>query len=171
MSHDETELIARITSGDHEHYRLLVDRYKEALFRHCFYVLHDETMAEDIAQDAFVKAYRQLNKYDAKKASFKAWLFTIATRLCLDELRRNKPLSLENEELILDTNPGPYDRAIDQELYDAVVQLKPKYRTAIILHYWHGYSYQEIAEHLDTPIGSVRGWLSRAKKDLKEILS
>lgn len=171
MGKDEPELIAHILNGNSDHYRTLVDRHKDTLYRHCFYILHDEDDAEDITQDTFVRAFVKLRSFDATKASFKTWLFTIATRLCLESLRKKRPLPLEHEEYIVSPHPTPSEEAQNSELHDAVFRLKPTYRTVVALHYWHGYTYEEIATYMDVPIGSVRGWLSRAKKILKEALS
>jgi RNA polymerase sigma-70 factor (ECF subfamily) len=171
MSKDETELIAHIVYGSHEQYRLLVDRHKDSLYRHCFYILRDEDDAEDAAQETFVRAFMKLRTYDAEKASFKTWLFTVATRLCLEQLRKNRPLPLEHEEYLVSPHKTPSEEAQNAEIHEAVLRLKPKYRTVVTLHYWHGYSYEEIARCMNVPIGSVRGWLFRAKKELKEALS
>lgn len=170
MSIDEQELIAQIVNGDQESYRILVDRYKDAVYRHCFYIVRNEDVAEDMAQEAFIKAFFYLPKYDTAKASYKTWVFTIATRECLSYLRRNKPLPLQDDELLAgDQTADQWAR--DREVHNAVMRLRPKLRTVITLHYWHGYSYEEIAKVMDVPIGSVRGWLFRAKKKLKEVLS
>lgn len=171
MGTDEPELIARILDGDTECYRTLVDGHKNAVFRHCFFIVGDEDIAEDMAQEAFIKAYQYLSRFDAAKGSYKTWLTTIATRQCLQYLRRHRSVGLEREELLESTQPTPDQHAIDQELHDAVLRLAPRYRTVISLHYWHGYSYEQIAQAMDVPIGSVRGWLHRAKKQLKEALS
>ena len=170
MESTETELIAHILDGDHDAYRVLVNRHKDGLYRHCFYITHDEDVAEDIAQDTLIRAYAHLKKYDAERANFKTWLFVIATRLCLSELRRQKPLPLLEEDYVLSTYATPEQIAENRELYEAVLRLKPRYRTVVTLHYWHDYSYQQIADAMNAPIGSVRGWLSRAKQQLKEAL-
>lgn len=172
MKQNETELIAHILSGDHDTFRVIVDRYKNDLYRHCFYILHDEDTAEDMAQEAFIKAFAQLKKYSSEKASLKTWLFVIATRLCLSELRKaNRSMPLFDQDQLLSTYATPEQLASDREVYEAVTHLQPRYRTVVTLHYWHGYSYEQIAEAMDVPIGSVRGWLHRAKKQLKEALS
>jgi RNA polymerase sigma-70 factor (ECF subfamily) len=170
MNIDENELIAQIVSGDQERYSILIDRYKESLYRHCFYIVRDEDTAEDMAQEAFIKAFLFLARYDAAKAGFKTWLFTIATRECLSHLRRKKPLPLYDDETAISTAAATDQLAKDREVYEAVMQLRPKYRTAISLYYWHRYSYEQIANVMDAPIGSVRSWIFRAKKELKEAL-
>lgn len=171
MDIDEPRLIANILSGDKDDYRHLVDRYKNDVYRHCFYILRDEDTAEDMAQEAFIKAYKYLPRYDATKASFKTWLFTISTRECLSNLRRSKHLPLENEEVAISTHTPVDQQAKELEVYEAVRRLRPKYRTVIVLHYWQGYSYEKIAETMNVPIGTIRGWIFRAKKELKEALS
>ncbi len=171
MGNDEKELIAHIISGDHESYRFLVDRYKDGLYRHCFYIVHDEDSAEDVAQEAFIRAFMKLDSYDPAKASFKTWLFTIATRLAIESLRRRKDVPLEDELQLVSTLAAPDQRVRDREVYEAVQRLRPKHRAAVLLYYWHGYQYDEIARYMDVPIGSVCGWLHRAKQQLKEALS
>ncbi len=169
MGIDEPELVARSMNGDGEAYRSLVDRYKNPVYRHCFYIMRDEDSAEDMAQEAFIAAYRQLHRYDHGKGTFKAWLFTIATRRCLSELRRTQPVPLEDEDNVV--SPLRTDQAaLENEIHAAVLRLRPTYRTVISLHYWHGYSYEEIACAMNVPIGSVRSWLHRAKQQLKEAL-
>ena len=171
MDLDEREQIARILDGQRDEYRVLIDRYKDHLYRHCFYIVRDEDVAEDMTQETFIKAFNNLNRYDPAKASFKTWAYTIATRECLSYLRRKKPLPLEDDDTVASDTASADQLAKDKEVQEAVMRLKPKFRTVIVLHYWHGYSYEEIANAMDVPVGSVRGWIFRAKKQLKEALS
>jgi RNA polymerase sigma-70 factor (ECF subfamily) len=171
MNIDENGLIAQILDGDTEHFSALIDRHKESIYRHCFYIVHDEDVAEDMAQQAFIKAYTHLRKFNGDKAGFRTWLSAIATRECLTHLRRRKTLPLENDDAAPSTLADTDQLARDRELHDAVMRLEPKYRTVISLYYWHGYQYADIARAMDAPVGSVRGWIHRAKKLLKEALS
>jgi RNA polymerase sigma-70 factor (ECF subfamily) len=91
--------------------------------------------------------------------------------LCTDYFRSKQAPSLETTDNIPSTYASSEQLAENREVYEAVLKLRPVYRTAITLHYWHGYSYEKIAETMGVPIGSVRGWLYRAKKQLKEVLS
>lgn len=171
MGKDEIELIAHIVNGDSGKYRTLVDRYKHDTYRHCFFILRDEDDAEDAAQEAFIRAYAALKRFDSEKASFKTWLFTIGTRECLQILRKRRTLPLLDEDN-LESTLAPTDQIVrDRELRDAVLALPTNYQTVIMLHYWHGESYEAIATALRVPIGTVRGWLHRAKQQLKEALS
>ena len=171
MSNDEIELIALIVNGDNAAYRSIVDRYKDNIYRHCFYILRDEDLAEDMAQETFIRAYNKLTSFDANKASFKTWLYTIATRQCLQEMRKHTALPLLDDAVIVSTYPSPEEQAMHREIYAAVQKLQPTYRIAVMLHYWHGYSYEDIALYMNVPIGTVRSWLHRAKQVLKEVLS
>ncbi len=171
-TNEEQGLIARIMGGEGELFGALIDRYKDGLYYHCFAIVRDEDTAEDIAQEAFIKAYRQLARYD-RKHSFSTWLYKIATHRAIDVLRQNKttPLTEEMAATLVSTLPSTERHMAHRELRDAVRSLPPNYRCAISLHYWHGKSYEEIAHIMDAPIGSVKGWLYRAKQQLKEALS
>ncbi len=171
MDNDDIEQIARILDGSPEDFRPLVDRHKHQLYRHCFYIVRDEDAAEDMAQETFITAYHKLGSYNPTKGSFKTWLFTIATRKCLDHLRRRRTLPLEDALTLPSSLPSPLQKAEDHELWVAVGQLKSNYQTVISLYYGQGYSYEEISQVMQAPTSSIRSWLHRAKKQLKEVLS
>ena len=133
--------------------------------------MRDEDDAEDAAQEALVRAYLHLKRFDPEKASFKTWLFSIGTRECLQILRKRRNLPLFSEDTLESTLASSDQSARDRELRDAVLALPTNYQTVITLRYWHGESYEGIATALHVPIGTVRGWLHRAKQQLKEALS
>lgn len=172
MKQNETELIARILDGDDDAYASLIDRYKEGLYRHCFRFTRDEDQAEDIAQEAFIEAFTHLDRYNAK-FRFSTWLYKIATNLALMRLRKRRDIRMDEDELdrVLSDLPGVEDLALYRELHEAVDALPLQYRTVVSMHYWQGKSYSEIAVRMGTSTGSVKGWMSRAKKQLKEVLS
>lgn len=172
MKQDERTVINRILDGEQALYGVLIDRYKEGLYRHCFRFVRDEDAAEDIAQQTFIKAYVHLEKYDHIHA-FSTWLYKIATNVALEELRRKKALPLDDSmtQLIVDGRPLPEQASIYAELHEAVNHLPDKQRAVVNLHYFEGKKYEEIAKELDSTIGSVKSWMNRAKKQLKELLS
>lgn len=172
MKQNETELIARILDGDDAAYTPLIDRYKQGLYRHCFRFTRDEDQAEDIAQETFIEAFIHLDRYNAK-FRFSTWLYKIATNLALMHLRKRRDIRMDEDELdrVPSNLPDAEDLALYRELHEAVDALPLQYRTVISMHYWQGKSYREIAVRMGTSTGSVKGWMSRAKKQLKEVLS
>ncbi len=172
MEQNEQELIARIVDGDEEAYAILIDRYKEGLYRHCFRFTRDENEAEDIAHEAFIQAFVHLDRYNPQ-FRFSTWLYKIATNLALSHLRKRHTIQLDEDELdrIVSNLPGASDLALYRELREAVDALPLNYRTVVSMHYWQGKSYSEIALSMGTSVGSIKGWMSRAKKQLKEVLS
>lgn len=172
MRQDEQAAIDRILGGDEAAYGLLIDRHKEGLYRHCFRFVQDEDQAEDIAQEAFIQAYIQLEKFD-RAYRFSTWLYKIATNIALQELRRRRPDRLTDDQLehIVSSLPDVAQAASHEELYKAIAALPIKQQKALTLHYWQGKKYREIARELKTTTGTVKGWMYRAKQQLKEILS
>jgi len=172
VKQDESKLIAQSMDGDEEAYAVLVDRYKQGLYRHCFKITRDEGLAEDIALDAFVEAFVHLDRFDARYR-FSTWLYKIATNLALMHLRKRRDIRMDEDELdrVISTIPSGEQFALYRELHEAVDSLPMQYRTVVSMHYWQGKSYAEIASDMGTTVGSVKGWMSRAKKELKELLS
>jgi len=174
MQHkDEPELIASSLDGDQLAYAELIDRYKNALYHHCFVIVHSEEVAKDITQETFIAAYYKLASYNPEYR-LGTWLFKIATNKALNYLQKAKR-EITNSEAIIDsvisTDPTPQARAEDAELHACVERLHPKYRAVISLYYWHGKSYQEIANIVGVPEGTVKGWMHRAKSQLRKDLT
>lgn len=173
MHDDETALIDRSLLGDHDAYEQLVNRYKNALYHHCFAIVRDEDAAEDIAQQAFITAYYKLKLYKPEYR-FSTWLFKVATNKALTYLKQRGRFLVADDELIASiaaTGNDPRVSAEYTELRLAVDNLDPKYRAAISLYYWQGLSYQEIADVMGWRLGSVKVWMMRAKAQLRKELS
>jgi RNA polymerase sigma-70 factor (ECF subfamily) len=170
---DEAELIAQSINGSHEAYAVLIDRYKNALYHHCFAIVRDEDAAEDIAQETFITAYYKLELYNPQYR-LSTWLFKISTNKAINHLRKHAREVTADDELIANIasqEPGPLVHAQDAELHDAVQRLQPTYRAVISLYYWQGMTYEEIAQIMGSPKGSIKGWMSRAKLELRKELS
>jgi len=170
---DEKEIIKRILAGETDQYRLLLERYQKGLVYHCYTMINDYDLAHDFTQEACIKVYLQLKTYKATYR-FSTWLYKIATNLCLDFLRKKRHISLDDIPELFSNKLSPQEEAIKNEsatqLHQAIKQLPLKYQTVISLYYWQERSYEEIAEILRVPLGTVRTWLKRAKEKLKEEL-
>jgi RNA polymerase sigma-70 factor, ECF subfamily len=170
---DEISLIAKSLSGDHQAYGLLVDRYKNAIYHHCFAIVRNEGAAEDLAQETFITAFYKLRLYKSKYR-LSTWLFKIATNKSLNWLKKAGREVAADDQLIANLasqHPGPDKLATYSELHAAVNKLQVRQRAVVSLYYWQGFSYAEIATVLSAPIGSVRGWMNRAKQQLRKELS
>lgn len=170
---NETEVIEAIVAGT-DRYEELVQRYHIGLIIHCDRLVGDRDLAEDIAQEAFVKAYLQLEHFDPQRARFSTWLYRIATNTAIDHLRKNKHFAIVDdiEALAEQTMPTFLEDEQKREIQTAVANLTPPaYRAVIEAYYWEGKSYQQIAKQTNVPINTVRTRIRRAKLQLKEQLS
>lgn len=173
MQADERELILSSLDSDAAAYGVLVERYKKALYHHCFCIVRDEDAAEDIAQEAFITAYYKLAQFDQSR-KFSTWLFKIATNKALNHVKkfsRNVRIDEVSIERIAGTVDGPNEQSIASEIRRIVDTLQPNYRAVVSLYYWEGKSYSEIAEIMNKPEGTIKGWLSRAKEQLRKELA
>lgn len=170
---NETQCISRVVNGEPEAYRDLVERYQTGLIIHCENILKDRQDGEDVAQEAFIKAFTQLTKFNSEKAQFSTWLYRIATNLCIDYLRKHKRQVhvTDIEAHIEQTSPQYMNNDEVQQLRELVETLEPpKYAEIIKAYFWEGKSYQEIAKTHNTSTNTIGTWMSRAKQQLKERL-
>jgi len=176
---EETRLVERARRGNTEAFRLLVENYKDRLFAFIWRMVRDHHEAEDLTQATFVRAFQALKTYSDRYA-FSTWLFTIAYRLCLNHLRKRKAYSGEvefgwlgstNEEAPQTLANSEEARRLRRLIWDAVDQLKPAQRSAVLLFYREGKSCEEIAQVLNIPTVTVKSHLHRARAKLREALS
>ena len=179
---DETQLIARGRKGDLSAFNLLVEHYQRPLFNLCLRMLGAPEPAEDATQEAFIAAYRSLNRF--RGGSFRSWLFRIAANACHDEHRRRRArpsVSLdaprgEDRQPLDVPNPGPtLDEHIEQlelggALQMALAGLPKDQRLAIVLCDVHGLDYSEIAAAMNVSLGTVKSRISRARSRLRALL-
>lgn len=171
---NEQKYIVDIIAGDTAAYRHLVERYQTGLIIYCEQRVGDRQEAEDIAQDAFIKAYEKLKEFDPNKARFSTWLYRIASHKVIDYLRRNKrKVNVEHIEELADTiAESELEESEIIAIRSAVDTLEPPVIAQIIkAYYWQGKSYQAIADELNLPINTVGTWIRKGKMQLKEVLS
>lgn len=176
-SHDEAAeagWIERARLGDDEAFASLVGAYQVPVFNLCYRLLGDRYEAEDAAQEAFLKAYKNLGRYDPDRP-FVNWLLKIASNHSIDRLRRSgaRPATdLAEAESAVDASPGP-EAALSlkerrQMVWDTTARLTPKDRALVVLRYWYDYSYEEMAEALSLSTSAVRSRLHRARVMMAE---
>ena len=165
-------------NGDQDAFAELVYTYQDAVYNLCYRMLSDHVEAEDAAQEAFLRAYLNLRRYDPGR-SFKTWVLSIASNHCIDRLRRRRMQYVSIDDplpsLTLSTNePEPEDVTIfheqSQRIQGLLSELAPDYRAAVILRYWYDYSYLEIADILDTTESAIKSRLFRARQMIAEKL-
>jgi len=185
----DAEVIDRARKGDHDAFRVLVERYQERAYRLARRVVGDEEVARDVVQDGFLKVYRSLDRFEGR-SSFYTWLYRVVMNLCLDAKRRDRrDRHVEWEEgspLVVD--PGAADAASDvyRELSnpagsleraelrgfvsEAIEQLPDDARQTLLLREVEGLSYSEIAECLGVPKGTVMSRLHHARRRVRDLL-
>jgi RNA polymerase sigma-70 factor (ECF subfamily) len=182
---DEANLIAAAQQGKVDAFNELVLIYQHQVYNLAYRIMGDPASAADATQEAFISAFRHIGGFRGERSSsFKSWLMRIVSNGCYDELRRRKrrpATSLENFDLDEDVNPAlvnggeaPEERAERQEmaqLIQAGIQtLPPDQRIALVLSDVQGFSYQEIAQTIDVPLGTVKSRLARARGRLRDYL-
>jgi RNA polymerase sigma-70 factor (ECF subfamily) len=157
-------LVARFQAGDDAAFDTLVGRHEEFIYNVCMGIVSSPEDAEDAMQETFLAAYRALKKFrgDSKVST---WLYRIAVRECLDISRRRKPAS-SLEEIIVEpsVDDGADGRATESLVRSSLAMLPEHYRTALILRYYGGLSYEEIASAMNSTAGRVKMMLHRARK-------
>jgi RNA polymerase sigma-70 factor (ECF subfamily) len=185
----DQEIVALARARHEPAYRELIRRYERPLFSLVFRMVRDRELAEDLAQETFVKALNALDSY-RPEFKFSSWIFKIANNAAIDHLRRREldTLSLdgsphaETPEAIEATalqigNRGesPLDTVeameLGGEIERAIGLLRPEYRSCILLRHVEGRAYEEIAEILNLPLGTVKTYIHRARNELRQSLA
>jgi RNA polymerase sigma-70 factor (ECF subfamily) len=163
--------------GNNDAFAELISRYKRLIYSVAYRFTSVNEEADDMAQEAFIKIYRSLSRYnDIYK--FSTWCVKVATNVCLDHVRRKKPncISLEEIENLMGTNTdSPEEHYLRKEKYkvlqDAIDSLPEIYRDPIVMYHQKGMSYREIAEDLGKPMSIIKNRIFRARHTLRENLS
>lgn len=172
---EDDAAIAAFRRGDKSAFGVLVRRHQQRAIAVALGILHDAEDARDACQDAFMRAYRALDRFDGT-AQFSTWLHRIVVNVCIDRLRRIVPLTqpLEDVEAMLAGDDDPartLGRAqLGATLTAALGQLGDKHRTALVLRELQGLSYQEIAEATSCSVGTVMSRLFYARRRMQALL-
>lgn len=176
--------IKEVIKGDQNAFGEIIELYKDKVYQLCYRMLGNSHEAEDIAQEAFIRAFINIDRYNLDR-KFSTWLYRIATNLCIDRIRKKKPdyyLDAEvsgTDGLTLYSQVAaegilPEDEVANMELQDIIqkeiLKLPEKYRSVILLKYIEELSLNEICEILDLPLGTVKTRIHRGREALKKQL-
>lgn len=183
------DLVERARKGSEKAYRELLGRYQRPVFSLVYRMVRDREQAEDLAQETFVRVFNNLERYDPAY-KFSSWIFKIATNLTIDWMRRKEvpTVSIDgsryatsSDEIEASTitveskEENPEERLESKELgaeiEQAIGRLRPEYRQAIILRHIEDKPYEEIAQIMALPLGTVKTYIHRGRGELKEMLA
>jgi len=186
---DDRELAAQACEGRQRAFRELLSRYERPVFSLVFRMVRDREVAEDVAQEAFVKAFNAIHTYNPSY-KFSSWIFKVANNMAIDRLRKreldtvsihgsptaNSPEEEERSRITLTDRgeaPDEYveNRELGGQIEEAMGRLRPEYRTAVLLRHVEGHSYDEVSEIMDVPLGTVKTYIPRGRAELKEMLA
>ncbi len=174
----ERKLIARARSGDKLALRELVDQHKDRLFAFIWRMTRNHHDAEEVCQDAFLKAFASLESF-RDEFRFSTWLFTIGYRMCLNRMRKKQAINgdIDFASMPLPSHESPSDNVesaeaaqLRSDVWSAVDQLSPQQRASVLLFYRQSMSCQEIARILELPVATVKSHLHRARLRLRNML-
>jgi RNA polymerase sigma-70 factor, ECF subfamily len=184
----DQEIVALAREGREAAYRELIRRYERPVFSLILRMVRDRQLAEDLAQETFIKALNAISSY-RPEFKFSSWIFKIANNAAIDHLRRRElrtlsidgaPHAMSSEEIeatalqVGDKSETPLAELEARELGTAIERaigrLRPEYRSCIMLRHVEGMAYEEIAQLLDLPLGTVKTYIHRARHELREML-
>jgi RNA polymerase sigma-70 factor (ECF subfamily) len=172
--------IQRALNGDQQAYTALYELYAAGLYRLCYGLLGHRQDAEDVTQEAFVYAFKNLHRYDANRAAFKTWLYTIAVSRTRNVHRRQRPIALDIFDMMRLKTPSPVSERPEAQLAHqqaresiarALNTLSPRLREAAVLRYGHGLTYREIAAVMGCPQKTAESRVRLAHTQLRTVMN
>jgi RNA polymerase sigma-70 factor (ECF subfamily) len=179
VNNSELQWLTQAQQGDMEAFACLVDLYQRPVFNLCYRMLGEPTDAEDAAQETFLRAFTNIQRYDRDRP-FSTWLLSIAAHYCIDQIRRRRvsfySIDAEDEDgftlELPDLGPGPetvVSQLEDQRRIQRLLKkLGPHDRAAVVMLYWYDMSYEEIASTLGLTVSAVKSRLHRARLELAD---
>lgn len=179
---EDHKLINQAKEGNQKAFEALLNKYRNLVYHVMYKMVNNSQEAEDLTQEAFIKAFRALSSFNEEFA-FSTWLMKIATNNCIDYLRKKKlkvfsidePVKYKDEELqfeLPDNEPSPEKQMLAEErtkyINNAINSLPPRYRHVIVLRHKEEKSYEEISEILNLPLGTVKARIFRAREMLNK---
>ncbi|HOV33750.1 MAG TPA: RNA polymerase sigma factor [Candidatus Hydrogenedens sp.] len=168
----ELELVQKSRQGNTEAFAELVRKHQQIVFNIAYRFMRDTELAEDMAQESFIKAFKHIKGFRGD-CTFSTWLYRVTCSVCLTELnRRKKKLEVELQP---NTPAGSIENKVTEQeiaekVRECVTRLSDRYSTVLTLYYLNGISYEEIAEIMGIPVGTLKTWMFRARKQLRKIV-
>ena len=169
---NDLELVHQSQSGDPEAFSELVRRHQHVIYNVAYRFMRDGNLAEDMAQEAFLKAYRLLKGFRGD-CSFSTWMYRVTCSVCLTELNRRKrrgEVELQPSHDALQAVEPPQNVDMPERIRRCVGKLPDRYAQVITLYYLKGISYEEIAQVMEVPMGTLKTWMFRARKQLRRVV-
>jgi len=172
---EELQLIQEVLSGNKQAYAQIINKYKNPLYATILRMTKNPQDAEDLVQEAFIKIYHQLDKYD-NKGSFSSWLYRVAINHCMDGFRKKrfqmKRLNMDGDIVVNERHPEViYLKQEKSRQLERLIETLPKdERLILLLRYVNELSYCEISELVEAPLSTVRNKLHRAKKKMRDTI-
>jgi len=176
----ERDLLLSAQKGDQQAFAHIVQSYQRPVYNLCYRMLGNQQEAEDATQETFIRAYTNLDRFNPDR-KFINWVLTIASNHCVDRLRKRRInwSSLEDDPYVekvpmpesVDPHRSAERREASDQMQQWLDQLSPDYRTPVVLLYWYGYSYEEIAETMGISVSAVKSRLHRARKQIARLIA
>lgn len=180
---NDEELVKRVKNGDVDAFEEIIAKYEKKVFSLIFNVTKNENEIEDLAQEVFIKIYKNIDKFQGKSSLY-TWVYRITTNVCLDHIKKRKEIIYIDEkiqfedgemDMQLSTNEKLQDelyeeKELKEKLQNSINKLSENQRIMIILRDIQGLSYEEISKILNMKLGTVKSQINRARLKLKEIL-
>jgi RNA polymerase sigma-70 factor (ECF subfamily) len=183
------DLVVRSQKGSEKAYRELLGRYQRPVFSLIYRMIRDREQSEDLTQETFVRVFNNIGRYDPAY-KFSSWIFKIATNLTIDWMRKKEPQTVSIDGSRYAVTPDEIEattitveskdetpeellvaRELGAEIEVAIGRLRPEYRTAILLRHIEDRAYEEIAQIMALPLGTVKTYIHRGRKELQEMLA
>jgi RNA polymerase sigma-70 factor (ECF subfamily) len=181
VNHD-VQLVRRCLAGEEAAWEEMVRQYSRRIYNLAYRFTGNRAAAEDLTQEVFLRLYRTLEQYDPREGDLSSWLMRVARNLIIDDYRRRARTPAQNGEdlaeheyhLRADEREDPHAlverRELSEQIHAALAKLSPELRACVILRDLEGLSYQEIAEALQIPEGTVKSRINRGRLELARVL-
>ena len=181
---DEKKLVLQSKSGDLQSFERLIKAYQKMAYNVAYRIMGNEEDAKDMTQEALIKVYRNIKGF-RMDSSFSTWLYRIVMNTCKDELRKKKmkvisidqpiqtgdgQMQMEIEDTSLHPDEILVSKETQTEVHDALQEVSEKNRVVVVLRDIKGFSYSEISDVLEVPVGTIKSRINRGRQELKSIL-